>query len=72
MRDTLWEREAETQAEGEAGSPGSPMWDSIPGPQDHDPSWSQAPNRSATRASLVGLLTLKVSIQTAFQVAFLI
>ena len=26
------EREAETQAEGEAGSP---MWDSILGPQDH-------------------------------------
>lgn len=28
-------REAETQAEGEAGSTGSPMWDSIPGLQDH-------------------------------------
>ena len=34
------EREAETQAEGEAGRlhAGSPMWDSIPGPGDHNPS----------------------------------
>ena len=33
MRDT--EREAETQAEGEAGTiAGSPTWDSIPGLQD--------------------------------------
>ena len=35
MRDT--EREAETQAEGEAGSlQGAQMWDLIPGPRDHD------------------------------------
>ena len=32
MRDT--EREAETQAEGEAGSMQGARWDSIPGPQD--------------------------------------
>ena len=31
---TQREREAETQAEGEAGNP---MWDSIPGLQDHTP-----------------------------------
>ena len=35
MRHT--EREAETQAEGEAGSPtGSLVWDFIPGPRNHD------------------------------------
>ena len=33
MRDTA--REAETEAEEEAGSQRGEMWDSIPGPQDH-------------------------------------
>ena len=36
MTDIEREREAETQAEGEAGPvQGSPTWDSIPGLQDH-------------------------------------
>ena len=36
MSDTERESEAETQAEGEAGSMHrEPMWDSIPGLQDH-------------------------------------
>ena len=51
MRDT--EREAETQAEGEAGSSGSPMRDSIPGPQDHALSQMQTLNRGATQVSPV-------------------
>ena len=43
MRNT--ERKAETQAEGEAGSPLAPsMWDSISGPQDHDLSQRQMLN----------------------------
>ena len=43
MRDT--QREAETQAEEEAGFLwGSPMWDSIPGPQDDDLSQNQTLN----------------------------
>ena len=46
------EREAETQAEGEAGSiTGSPMWDSIPGLQDRALGQRQAPNRCATQGS---------------------
>ena len=45
MRDR--EREAETHAEGEAGSmhAGSPTWDSIPGLQDHTPGRRPALNR---------------------------
>ena len=38
------EREAETQAEGEAGSQ---MWGLIPGPGDHDLSWRQTLNHWA-------------------------
>ena len=39
------DREAETQAEGETGSlQGSPMWDLIPGVQDHDLSRRQTLN----------------------------
>ena len=30
---------------------GSPMWDSIPGPWDHDPSQRQTPNQSYPGAS---------------------
>ena len=45
--------EAETQAEGEAGSSaGSLMWDSIPGPWDHDLSRRQMLNHWATPRSL--------------------
>ena len=45
MRDTEIEREAKTQAEGEAGSPwGVLMQDSIPGLQDHDLSQRQMLN----------------------------
>ena len=47
MRDP--QREAETQAEGEAGSP---MWDSIPGPQDHDQSQRQTLNHRVTQVPL--------------------
>ena len=47
MRDT--ERKAETQAEGEAGSP---MWDLIPGPRDHALSQRQSLKHRATQASL--------------------
>ena len=43
MRDP--QREAEMQAEGEAGSP---MWDSIPGPQDHALGGRQALNHWVT------------------------
>ena len=47
MRDT--EKEAETQEEGEAGSPqGSLMQDSVPGSQDHDLSQKQMLNHRAT------------------------
>ena len=47
------EREAETQAEGGAGSmPGSPTWDSIPGLQDRALGLRQAPNRCTTQGSL--------------------
>ena len=47
------DREAETQAEGEAGSiPGSPMWDSIPGLQDQAPGPKAALNCWATWAAL--------------------
>ena len=43
MKDT--EREAEIQAEGEAGPPtGCPMWDSIPRLQYHAGSQRQTPN----------------------------
>ena len=42
------EKEAETQADGEAGGL---MWDSIPGLQDHALSWRQALNHWATQAS---------------------
>ena len=46
------EREAETQAEGEAGSMHrSPMWDSIPGLQDRALGQRQALNRCATQGS---------------------
>ena len=45
MRETEREREAETQAEREAGSTQSPTWDSIPGLQDHALDQRQAPNR---------------------------
>ena len=50
MRDP--EREAETQAEGEAGPRGSPMRDSILGLQDHALGRRQTPNHWATQASL--------------------
>jgi hypothetical protein len=43
------EREAETQTEGEAGSP---MWDSIPGLPDDALGQRQALNRCATQGSL--------------------
>ena len=44
MRDT--QREAEPQAAGEAGSlRGSPTWDSISGPRDHNLSQRQMLNR---------------------------
>ena len=43
------EKEAETQAEKEAGSLGEPMCDSIPGPQDHDLSQRQILNHWATQ-----------------------
>ena len=47
------EREAETQAEGEAGSMHrEPMWDSIPGLQDRALGQRQAPNRCTTQGSL--------------------
>ena len=47
------EREAETQAEGEAGSmQGSPTWDSIPDLQDRALGQRQALNRCATQGSL--------------------
>ena len=45
QREREREREAETQAEGEAGSMQSPMWDSIPGLQNHTPGQRQALNR---------------------------
>ena len=46
------EREAETQAEGEAGSMHrEPMWDSIPGLQDRALGQRQAPNGCATQGS---------------------
>ena len=44
MKDT--QKEAETQAEGEAGSlQGTPMWDLIPGLRDHALSQRQTLNR---------------------------
>ena len=47
----LFMREAETQAEGEAGSSmGSLMRNSIPGPRDHNLSQRQVLNRWATQA----------------------
>ena len=60
IRDT--QREAETQAEGEGRSrphAGSPMWDSIPGPQDHDLSQKQMLHHRATLASQNNVFFLK-------------
>ena len=34
----------------------SPMWDSIPGPREHDLSWRQTFNHWATQASVCGIL----------------
>ena len=52
MRDTEKEREAETQAEGEAGSTQGPQCGTqISGPWDHTLSWRQMLNRWATQAS---------------------
>ena len=49
----LFMRYTEREAEGEAGShAGSPMWDSIPGLQDHALGRRQAPNCQATQGSL--------------------
>ena len=46
------EREAETQAEGEAGSmPWSPKWDSIPGLQVRTLGQRQVPNHCTTQGS---------------------
>ena len=52
-KDTQREREAETQAEGEAGRlhAGSPMWDLIQGLQDHSLGQRQVLNRWATQGS---------------------
>ena len=50
IRDT--QREAEIQAEGEAGSlQRSLMWDQIPGPRDHNLSWRQTHNCWATQVT---------------------
>ena len=52
MIGTQWEREAETQAEGEAGSMHQePDVGFDPGLQDHALSQRQAPNRCATQGS---------------------
>ena len=56
MKDT--QGEVETQAEGEAGSL-SPMWDLIPGLQDHALSRKQMLNPWATQASLFFLFFFK-------------
>ena len=49
MRD--WEREAETQAEEEAGSPQEPNVELDRGPRDHTLSQRQTLNRWATQVS---------------------
>ena len=71
MRDTHTqrEREAKTQAEGEAGSMhrepdvgfrcGIPMWDSIPGLQDRALGQRQALNRCATQGSQTFFFKIK-------------
>ena len=52
QREREREREVETQAEGEAGSMHpEPMWDSIPGLQDHALGQRQALNCCATQGS---------------------
>ena len=54
------EREAETQAEGEAGSMHREpdVWDSILGLQDRALGQRQAPNRYATQGSLINVLKI--------------
>ena len=57
-----WEKEVETQAEGEAGSiAGSPTWNSIPGLQDHALSLRQMLNRWAIQASLQQIMLYLIS-----------
>ena len=70
------EREAETQAEGEAGSMHrEPTWDSIPRLQDGTLGQRQAPNRCTTQGSLYlnfehGLMIFKSSRLVKYQVYF--
>ena len=47
------ERQRHRQREKQASCTGSPTWDSIPGLQDHALGQRQAPNRCATRGSLM-------------------
>ena len=52
MSDTQREREAERHSRGRSRLPaGSPMWDSIPAPRDHDLSQKQMLNHGATQAA---------------------
>ena len=51
MTDTERERERHRQREKQAPCTGSPMWDSIPGLQDHALGQRQAPDRCATQGS---------------------
>ena len=52
------ERQRHRQREKQAPCTGSPMWDSIPGLQDHALGQRQALNRCATQGSLKGNLNM--------------